>query len=164
MPCRFGGLSVDGLDVNRPTATSARRLTCVDAPDDTTLIRVLICDDHPVVRKGLSALLSTAPDIEVIGTAADGEEAIKMTLESSPDIVLMGVSMPGMDGMEATRRLLAIRPDVRVVMLTSFSGHERIREALRAGAVSYVLKDSRPEDVIKSIRSAARSAELREDL
>lgn len=123
-------------------------------------LRVLICDDHPVVRSGLTALISAAPDMEVIGAAADGEEAVTMAVEGQPDIVLMDISMPGMDGMEATRRVLEARPDTRVVMLTSFSGQERIREALRSGAVGYVLKDAKPEDLIKSIRSAARAADI----
>ena len=128
------------------------------------VIRVLICDDHPVVRRGLSALLSAADDVEVVGTAGDGEEAVAMVTEYEPDIVLMDVSMPGMDGMEATRRVITARPETRVVMLTSFSGHERIKTALDAGAVGYILKDSKPDEVLKGIRSAARSADTSEDL
>ena len=127
------------------------------------LIRVLICDDHPVVRRGLSALLSAADDIDVVGTAGDGEEAVAMTVELEPNIVLMDVSMPGMDGIEATRRVLDANPNTRVVMLTSFSGHDRIKSALDSGAVGYILKDSKPEEVLKGIRSAARSAEPVED-
>jgi DNA-binding NarL/FixJ family response regulator len=126
-------------------------------------IKVLICDDHPVVRRGLSALLSAAEDIEVVATAADGEEAVAMAIEYTPDIILMDVSMPGMDGMEATRRLITARPESRVVMLTSFSGQQRIKEALDSGAVGYLLKDSKPEDLIKGIRAAARHAGPTED-
>jgi DNA-binding NarL/FixJ family response regulator len=127
-------------------------------------IKVLICDDHPVVRRGLAALLSAAEDIDVVGTAGDGEEAVAMVTEQEPDIVLMDVSMPGMDGMEATRRVINARPQTRVVMMTSFSGHQRIKTALDAGAVGYILKDSKPDEVLKGIRSAARSAENQEDL
>ena len=90
--------------------------------------------------------------------ASDGEEAISLTAEHHPDIILMDVSMPGMDGLEATRRLLAVRPESRVVMLTSYAGHERIRDALHEGAVGYILKDAAPEDVIRHIRTAARTA------
>ena len=109
-------------------------------------------------------MLTTSPEIDVVGAAGDGEEAVAMVTELEPDIVLMDVSMPGMDGMEATRRLLKARPETRVVMLTSFSGHERIKTALDSGAVGYVLKDARIEELVKAIRSAFRAAEPVEDL
>lgn len=121
-------------------------------------IRVLIVDDHPIVRNALSDLLNGADDIRVVGAAADGEEAVVTAAEENPDIVLMDLSMPGMDGIEATRRIIAGRPDARVLMLTSFSGHERIVGALKAGAVGYMLKDAKPEEVLRGIRSAARAA------
>jgi DNA-binding NarL/FixJ family response regulator len=118
-------------------------------------IRVLIVDDHPIVRKGLSSFLSHEPDMEVVGTAADGEEALDMVGRVLPDIVLMDLSMPGMGGIEATRRLVAQQPDIRVMMLTSFGGHERMVEALKNGAVGYVVKDTPPADLLRALRSIA---------
>jgi len=120
-------------------------------------IRVLIVDDHPVVRKGLTAFLSSESDLEVIGTASDGEEAISLAVELSPDLVLMDLSMPGIGGIEATRQLLAAAPDTRVMMLTSFGGHERMVDALKAGAVGYVVKDTAPADLLRAVRDAAHT-------
>ena len=119
-------------------------------------IRVVIVDDHPVVRKGLSAFLSNEADIEVVGTAADGEESLKLVPELKPDIVLMDLSMPGMGGIEATRQLVQSMPDVRVMMLTSFGGHERMVQALKSGAIGYVVKDMAPAELLSAVRSAAR--------
>ena len=119
-------------------------------------IRVLLVDDHPLVRRGLTSLLNGAPDIEVIGAAADGEEAVAYVVEERPDIVLMAVSMPGMNGMEAVRRLLKAVPGTRVVMLTSFSQHDVVVEAFDSGAVGYLLKDADPTELINGIRAAAR--------
>lgn len=125
--------------------------------DHEPVITVLICDDHAAVRRGLAEVLSAAPDIDVIAAAESGEEAVEFVTAYHPAVVLMDVSMPGMGGMEATRRLLAARPQTRVVMLTSYSGHDRMVEALSAGAVGYLLKDSTPEEVMQSIRAALSS-------
>jgi DNA-binding NarL/FixJ family response regulator len=119
-------------------------------------IRVLIVDDHPLVRRGLSSLLNGVPDINVIGAASDGEEAVAYVAEERPDIVLMDISMPGMDGFEALRRLLKAVPGTRVVMLTSFSDHDLVIEAIDTGAIGFLLKDSDPNDLINGIRAAAR--------
>ena len=119
------------------------------------MIRVLLVDDHELVRAGLTRLLAGTGDIEVVGGAADGEEAVALAREASPDVVLMDISMPRMDGVEATRRIAA-DPRVKVVMLTSFSDRERINDALDAGAVGYALKDSEPADLVRSIRAAAQ--------
>ena len=118
-------------------------------------IRVMIVDDHPVVRKGLSTFLSHEGDMEVVGLATDGEEAVDMAAKVSPDIVLMDLSMPGIGGIEATRRLVERNPDIRVMMLTSFGGHERMVEALKSGAVGYVVKDTAPAELLRVIRSIA---------
>lgn len=118
-------------------------------------IRVMIVDDHPVVRKGLSTFLSHEGDMEVVGLASDGEEAVDMAGKVSPDIVLMDLSMPGIGGIEATRRLVESNPDIRVMMLTSFGGHERMVEALKNGAVGYVVKDTAPAELLRVIRSIA---------
>ena len=118
-------------------------------------IRVMIVDDHPVVRKGLSTFLSHEVDMEVVGLAADGEEALEMASKASPDIVLMDLSMPGIGGIEATRQLVERDPEIRVMMLTSFGGHERMVEALKNGAVGYVVKDTAPAELLRVIRSIA---------
>ena len=119
------------------------------------LPRVLIVDDHPVVRKGLSTFLANEPDLDVIGTAQDGEEAIRMVAEDCPDVVLMDLSMPGIGGIEATKALVAEHPQLKVLMLTSFGGHERMVEALQAGAAGYVVKDSAPTEILRAVRSVA---------
>ena len=120
------------------------------------MIRVLIADDHGVVREGLARLLPTAGDLEVVGTAADGEAAVAMYQEYQPEVVLMDLSMPGVDGTEATRRILMSNPEAAVVILTSFSDREQILDALDAGAIGYLLKDAGPAELIDGVRAAAR--------
>ncbi len=119
------------------------------------MIRVLVVDDHQLVRAGLIILLEAAADIEVAGEAADGQQAIEAAAATSPDVVLMDLSMPVLDGVAATRLLLAERPDTRVVALTSFSDRQRVTDILAAGATGYVLKDSRPDDLLAAVRAAA---------
>jgi DNA-binding NarL/FixJ family response regulator len=118
-------------------------------------IRIVLVDDHAVVRRGLEQLLSGVDGVEVVGTAADGAAAVEVVREARPDIVLMDLQMPGVDGVEATRQITADGgPDVLV--LTSFSDTDRIVAALDAGAVGYLLKDAEPDDVIAGIRAVAR--------
>ena len=124
-------------------------------------IRVMIVDDHPVVRKGLASFLGHEPDIEVVGMADSGEQALEMAAELHPDVVLMDLSMPGMGGIEATRRLVETCPGTRVMMLTSFGGHERMVEALKSGAVGYVVKDTAPADLLNALRSVASTGKAR---
>ena len=135
-----------------------------ETPEVQQKIRLLIVDDHPLVRRGLTDLFSRAEDVEIVGTAADGVQAVTMSIQESPNIVLMDLSMPTMNGIEATSRLLEACPEVRVVMLTSFSGKERVEDALRAGAVGYILKDSSSDQVLKVVREAARSSTRFSDL
>jgi len=116
---------------------------------------VLVVDDHAMVRSGLVVLIDGAADLEVAGEAADGERAVELAIELQPDVVLMDLSMPVMDGVEATRALLTERPDSVVVVLTSFSDQARVTEALKAGAVGYMLKDCDPRDLLAAIRSAS---------
>jgi DNA-binding NarL/FixJ family response regulator len=119
------------------------------------VIRVVIADDHAVVRRGLDQLLSTAGDIELVGSAANGAEAVEVVASTVPDVVLMDLSMPEVDGVEATRRITADRPEVRVVVLTSFADDRHIADALGAGAIGYVLKHAEPDEVIGAVRAAA---------
>lgn len=120
-----------------------------------TAIRVLLVDDHPVVRAGLAGLLSATEDLEVVGEAADGAAALEIAAASAPDVVLMDISMPGMDGVTATRRLLDSGFAGAVVMLTSYAERDRVTDAMGAGAVGYLLKDSEPGEVLAAIRAAA---------
>ena len=108
------------------------------------------------MRRGLSSLLSAARGIDVVGAVGDGAEAVTWVAERKPDVVLMDVSMPGMTGVEAARRVLEVHPGTRVVMLTSFSNREVVVESFDAGAVGYLLKDAEPEELINGIRAAAR--------
>jgi DNA-binding NarL/FixJ family response regulator len=119
------------------------------------VIRVLVVDDHQLVRAGLITLLEAAADIQVAGEAADGQQALAAAAATAPDVVLMDLSMPVLDGVAATRRLLAERPGTRVVALTSFSDRQRVTDILAAGATGYVLKDSRPDDLLAAVRAAA---------
>ncbi|MEV5967650.1 response regulator transcription factor [Kribbella sp. NPDC051952] len=116
------------------------------------MIRVLIVDDHAIVRTGLSQLLGTADDIELVGAASDGAEAVTMAAELQPDVVLMDLSMPGTDGIAATRQIVAAVPAAHVLVLTSFSDQSRILDALQAGAEGYLLKHSEPEVILAGVR------------
>lgn len=119
-------------------------------------VRVLLVDDHQLVRSGLAGLLDAADGLTVVGQASDGAEAVERAREVAPDVVLMDLSMPGVDGVEGTRRLRDEVPEARVVVLTSFSDTTRVQEALAAGAVGYLLKDSEPRDLVAAVRSAAQ--------
>jgi DNA-binding NarL/FixJ family response regulator len=118
-------------------------------------IKVLVADDHAVVRSGLEQLLATSSDFELAGSAANGEEAVTAAERSCPDVILMDLSMPVLDGVEATRRIVARDPSARVVVLTSFSDNRRILDALEAGASGYLLKHAGPDELLGAIRAAA---------
>ena len=120
------------------------------------MIRVLLAEDHAVVRGGLLQLLGDIDEIEVVGAAGGGEEAVALAVEHRPDVVLMDLEMPGMDGIEATRRIRGEHPDVNVVVLTAFSDRGRILDAIDAGAVGYLLKDAEPHELIRGLQAAAR--------
>jgi len=116
------------------------------------MIRVLIADDHHVVRRGLLFFLKTQKDFEVIGEAANGKEAVTLTAELQPDIVLMDLVMPEMDGIQATRKIKAQFPKIHVLMLTSFSDRDHVVPAIEAGAAGYQLKDIEPDELVETIR------------
>jgi DNA-binding NarL/FixJ family response regulator len=120
------------------------------------VIRVVIADDHRVVRVGLEQLLQTFDDVEFLGAGGGGEEAVALCAEHRPDVLLLDLSMPDVDGIEVTKRLRDASPDTRVVVFTSFSDRERIVQALDAGAVGYLLKDAEPEELHAAVQAASR--------
>jgi NarL family two-component system response regulator LiaR len=117
-------------------------------------IRVLIVDDHQMVREGLKVLLSTCDDIDVVAEAANGAEALEQCRLAGPNVVLMDILMPVMDGAEATAQITSAWPDIRVIALTSYLDQEYVEKTLDAGAISYLLKDARPEALTRAIRDA----------
>jgi DNA-binding NarL/FixJ family response regulator len=120
------------------------------------VIRVVIADDHRVVRVGLEQLLATFDDVELVGVADGGERAVELVGAAKPDVLLLDLSMPDVDGIEVTSRVAAASPDTRVVLFTSFSDREQIVRALDAGAIGYLLKDAEPETIHDALRAAAR--------
>ncbi|TXG84890.1 MAG: response regulator transcription factor [Thermomicrobiales bacterium] len=119
-------------------------------------IRVFIADDHAIVRKGIRALLSTEPDVEVVGEAGDGSIAVEQVLTLRPDVTLMDLVLPGAEGAEVIANIRAIWPEARILVLTSFVTDEKVLPAIRAGARGYLLKDSSPEDLVRAIRQVDR--------
>jgi DNA-binding NarL/FixJ family response regulator len=119
-------------------------------------LHVLIADDHPLFRHGLSALLSASPDFEVVGEATTGEEVIALAAELQPDVILMDIQMPGVNGIEATRRILNTSPHIRILIVTMFEDDASVFTAMRAGARGYILKDAQKADMLQAIRAAGR--------
>jgi len=124
------------------------------------LIRVILADDHPVVRRGLAAMIDIEDDIEVVGVAKNGQEAVRLVHAQQPDVVLMDLQMPIMDGVEATIRIRAEFPHIPVLILTTFNDKEYIYDCITAGARGYLLKDADPEQLIEAIRAASRGESL----
>jgi len=120
-------------------------------------VSVLLIDDHRVVRQGLRDFLESQDDIEIVGEAASGEEGVKLAQERLPDVVLMDMVLPGIDGVEATRRIKAVCPSTRIIVLTSFADDDKVFPAIKAGAISYLLKDVQPEELARAIRAAQRN-------
>jgi DNA-binding NarL/FixJ family response regulator len=118
-------------------------------------VRVLAADDQRVVREGLAMLLGLLPDVEVVGTAANGEEALALAAELRPDVILMDLRMPRMDGVEATRRLRASHPEIKIVVLTTYADDRSVIEALRAGALGYLTKDAGADEIRQALRRVA---------
>lgn len=119
-------------------------------------IRILVADDHNIVRKGIKVLLATEKDMQVVGEAENGLEAVEKAVSLEPDVVLMDIVMPGMDGIEATRKITAERPSTRILVLTSFAADDKVFPAVKAGALGYLLKDSTPQQLVEAIRQVAR--------
>jgi two-component system, NarL family, response regulator LiaR len=120
------------------------------------MIRLLIVDDHPVVRRGLHQLFSSVADVDVVGVAVDGEQAVVQARALDPDVVLMDIVMPGIDGVEATKQMTATFPRLPVVILTAYGDRWRLDQALRAGACRCLLKHSDSEDVVRAVQLAHR--------
>ena len=123
-------------------------------------VKVLIADDHPIVREGLSAVLDQEEDLEVVGQASNSLEALSKAMRLRPDVILMDLQMPEMDGVEATKRLKEEAPDIGVIILTTYDTDEYIFRGIEAGARAYLLKDSPPEEVIKAIRAVHQGESL----
>lgn len=119
-------------------------------------IRVLIVDDHTIVRKGIRALLTEIAGIEVVGEAADGQEAVAQANSLRPDVILMDLAMPKMDGIEATRQIKTSQPESRILVMTSFATDDKVLPAIKAGALGYLLKESAPEDLVQAIHQIHR--------
>jgi NarL family two-component system response regulator LiaR len=119
-------------------------------------IRIFIADDHPIVRRGIKNLLETETDFQLVGEAASGSEAIDAIKELQPDIVLMDLVMPGMDGIEATRQIKASQNNIQILVLTSFTTDDKVFPAIKAGALGYLIKDTAPDDLLRAIRQVHR--------
>jgi DNA-binding NarL/FixJ family response regulator len=119
-------------------------------------VKVLICDDQAIVRDGLELLLKLEPDIEILGVARDGEEAVALAARLAPDLILMDLKMPGMNGVEATRRICAAQPGVKILVLTTFDDDAWVFDAIRAGAAGYLLKDTPREKLVEAVRGTLR--------
>jgi DNA-binding NarL/FixJ family response regulator len=118
-------------------------------------VRIVIADDHPLVRSGLRAVLLAAEDLEVVGEAATGEEAMTLAARLQPDVIVMDLRMPGLSGIEATRRIVEVQPHIRIVVLTLFEDDDSLFAALRAGAYGYILKDANEVEVLRAIRAVS---------
>lgn len=121
-------------------------------------IRLLIADDHPVFRYGIRAMLETVPEIQVVGEAVTGHEAVQLAEALQPDVILMDLQMPGINGLEATRQIVALHPTIHILVVTMFEDEESIFAAMKAGAHGYVLKDGEKSDVVQAIQAVAAGA------
>jgi CheY-like chemotaxis protein len=144
--------------------SEARASVGIDARSDSTPARLLIADDHALLRTGMRAMLEAEPDLEVVGEAGNGREAVELCLELLPDLVLMDLSMPEMGGIEATRAIKAELPRTGVLVLTAHADQEMLLEAIRAGAAGYVLKGVRPDELVGLVRASAKEVVLKAQL
>src|ERR1700710_1757022 len=147
------GQSLNGPRAGWRDRPRLARLQAVETGSGT--IRVVLCDDHVMVREGLKKVIDGVDGIVVVASTSDGEEGVDATVRLQPDVVLMDLAMPGVDGVEATRRITARAPEASVVVLTSFAEQSRVLDAIDAGASGYVLKDASVEEVVRPIHVAA---------
>lgn len=131
-------------------------MTTEDTPENIEPLRVMIVDDHALFRRGLRAILGTAPGIVVAGEAGSGEEAVSLAASLRPDVILMDIQMPGINGIDATRRILQSNPDIRVLIVTIFEDDPSVFTAMRAGARGYILKDAKKVDIIGAVQAVGR--------
>ena len=124
--------------------------------NDNQSIRILIADDHHIVRRGIRDLLDTEPDMVIVGEATNGEEVVTAVAALKPDVVLMDLVMPGLDGIEATRQIKAQQPQMKILVLTSFATDDKVFPAIKAGALGYLIKDTGPEELVQAIRQVHR--------
>ena len=127
-----------------------------ETQNENPIIRVLVVDDHAIIRKGMKAVLELVPDIELVGEAVNGKQAVRMEQELIPDVILMDLMMPEMDGIECIKQIKTQHPKARILVLTNFAGEDMIFPAIKAGAMGYHLKDSSPEALIEAIRQVSR--------
>jgi serine/threonine protein kinase len=151
---RHVGVELETIQKELRTKPGWQKAGIESAASNPPVIRVLIVDDHAVVRQGLRMFIDLQDDMEVVGEGTDGTEAIELASKYNPDIVLLDLVMPHMDGVEATARIKEICPDTRVIILTSFGEDDKVFPALRAGAQGYLLKDIQPNDLVKAVREA----------
>ena len=122
----------------------------------TKSIKVLIADDHPLVREGLRALIATEPDMDLVGEASDGVEAVDLAMSLQPDVILLDLMMPNKTGIEAIQEIKEENPDARILVVTSFGEDENVFPAIKAGALGYLLKDSSPQELLSALREVHR--------
>ena len=127
-----------------------------ETQNENPIIRVLVVDDHAIIRKGMKAVLELVPEIELVGEAVNGKQAVRMEQELIPDVILMDLMMPEMDGIECIKQIKTQHPKARILVLTNFAGEDMIFPAIKAGAMGYHLKDSSPEALIEAIRQVSR--------
>jgi NarL family two-component system response regulator LiaR len=143
----------DGATMYAPTVLAHHTRNAMSMIKPNT-VRVMIVDDHDMVRKGLAVFLEAFDDLELVGEAANGQEAVRLCAEVQPHVVLMDLVMPEMDGIAATRAIRQVRPDVKVIVLTSFGDQDFVQRALQAGAIGYLLKNASIDEIASAIRMA----------
>ncbi len=131
-------------------------MTHKTVPSPSPTLRILIADDHAIVREGLEAVIATQPDMALVGTAVNGVEAVSLAAQLNPDMILMDLMMPQLDGLAAIQQITTANPAARILVLTSFADDERLFPAIKAGAMGYLLKDTLPADLLRAIRNVAQ--------
>src|SRR5579864_2770606 len=128
----------------------------MNSPEALHLLNILIADDHPLFRHGVAALLASTSDLQVVGEASSGDEAIVLADSLQPDLILMDIQMPGVNGIEATRRIVHTSPHIRILIVTMFEDDPSVFSAMRAGAHGYILKDAQKDDILRAVRAVGQ--------